>query len=66
VNGEELQKLGIKRYLSIAGILVDSVKEIGLFIVVRSEDNVVDDSLQALERLAGGFDRAGVTLLGGA
>lgn len=29
---------------------MDSVEEIGLFVVVRSEDDIVDDSLQTLER----------------
>lgn len=50
MNGKELEELGIEWDLRISSIFVDSVKEIGLFIVVGREDYIVDDSLQDLER----------------
>jgi hypothetical protein len=52
VNGEELEKLGIEWYLGISGISVNAVEEVGLFVVVGCEDDIVDDSLQDLEKLA--------------
>ena len=52
VNGEELKKLGIEWYLGISGISVNAMEEVGLFVVVGSEDDIVDDSLQDLEKLA--------------
>jgi hypothetical protein len=48
MNSEELEKLSVERYLRVAGILVDSVKEIRLLIIVRGKDYVVDDSLKDL------------------
>ena len=42
---EELKELSVERDLRIAGIFVDSVEEIGLFVVVGGEDDIVDDSL---------------------
>jgi len=48
VDREEFEKLGIEGYLGISGISVDAVEEIGLLIVVGSEDNIVDYSLEDL------------------
>jgi hypothetical protein len=45
VNGEELEELGIKWYLGISGISVNAVEEVGLFVVVGGENDIVDDSL---------------------
>ena len=47
-NGEEFEELGIERNLGVSGIFVDTVEEIGLFVVVWSEDYIVDDSLEDL------------------
>jgi hypothetical protein len=52
VNGEELEELGIEWYLGISGISVNAMEEVGLFVVVGGEDDIVDDSLQDLEKLA--------------
>jgi hypothetical protein len=52
VNGEELEELGVEWYLGISGISVNTVEEVGLFVVVGSEDDIVYDSLQDLEKLA--------------
>lgn len=52
VDGEKLQQLGVQWYLGITGILVYAMEKIGLLIVVRSEDDVVYDSLQDLGKLA--------------
>ena len=51
VDGEELEELGIKWYLGISGIFVNAVEEVGLFVVVGGEDDIVDDSLQDLKKL---------------
>ena len=45
VDGEELEELRLKRDLAVAGITEDAVEEVGLFVVVWSEDHVVNDSL---------------------
>ena len=45
---EEFEKLGFKRNLGISGVSVDTVEKVGLLIVIRGEDNIVDDSLQYL------------------
>jgi hypothetical protein len=48
VNGEEPKELGVEGYLGVTCIFVDSVKEVGLLIVVGREDYIVDDSLEDL------------------
>lgn len=53
MNGEELEELCIERDLRIANVFVDSVEEIGLFVVVRCEDDIVDNALQDLGMLVG-------------
>lgn len=44
-DGKELEELGIKGELYIAGIELDAVEEVGLLIVVGSEDDEVDYAL---------------------
>ena len=48
MHGEEFEELGFNRDLSVAGVGLDAVEEVGLLVVVRSEDNVVDDALEGL------------------
>ena len=50
-DGEGFQKLLLVRDKGVAGIGVDAVEEIGLFIVVGSEEYVVDHSLEDLRIL---------------
>ena len=50
-DGEGFQKLLLVRNKGVAGIGVDAVEEIGLFIVVGSEEDVVDHSLEDLRML---------------
>ena len=50
VDGEELEELGLDRNLSVAGVRLNAVKKVGLLIVVRSEDNVVNDALESLDK----------------
>lgn len=38
--------------MAVTGIFVYAVEEIGLFVIVRRQDDVVDDSLQDLQLLA--------------
>jgi hypothetical protein len=52
MNGEELEELCVERDLLESGVFVDSVEEIGLFVVIWGEDNVVDSPLQDLTSLA--------------
>lgn len=42
---EKLEELGIGRYLGVAGVFVDTVKKVGLFVVVGCENDIVDDPL---------------------
>ena len=51
VNGEEFEKLCIERDLVDSGVFLYAVEEVGLFIVVGGEDDIVDDSLQDLKKL---------------
>jgi hypothetical protein len=48
VHGEELEKLGVKGDLCVAAVFMDAVEEVGLFVVVRGEDDVVDYALEGL------------------
>ena len=50
-DGEGFQKLLLIRDEGVAGIGVDAVEEIGLFIVVGSEEDVVYHSLEDLRIL---------------
>jgi hypothetical protein len=52
VDGKKFEELSIERYLSITDVFLHTVEEVGLFVVVGSEDNVVNDSLQDLNELA--------------
>jgi hypothetical protein len=45
VDSEELEELSIERNLEVSGIFVDAVEEVGLFVVVGGEYDIVDDSL---------------------
>ena len=47
-DGEGFQKLLLVRDERVAGIGVDAVEEVGLFIVMGSEEDVVDHSLEDL------------------
>ncbi len=49
VDGKEFEKLGFEGYLGVAGVFLNAVEEIGLFIIEGGEDGVEDDSLQYLE-----------------
>ncbi len=48
VDGKKFEELGFKGDLGIAGIFVDAVEKVRLFVVVGSEDDEVDDSLEGL------------------
>lgn len=52
MNSEQLEQLCVKRDLLQSGVFVDTVKEVGLLVVVRGKDNVVDTSLKDLGSLA--------------
>ena len=45
-DGEEFQQLGFVGNLGVAGVGVDAVQEVGLLVVVRGEEDVVDDALE--------------------
>ena len=47
-NGEQFQQLGFGRDQGIAGVGVDAVEEIGLLVIVRGKDNVINYSLEDL------------------
>ena len=47
-DGEEFEELGFRGDEAVAGVGVDAVQEVGLFVVVGGEDDVVDDSLEDL------------------
>lgn len=47
-NGECLEELLLARDEGVAGVGVDAVEEIGLFVVVRGEEDVVDYTLEDL------------------
>ena len=49
MDGEEFEELGVKGNLLNTGVFVDAVEEVGLFVIIGGEDNVVDDSLQGLK-----------------
>lgn len=49
MDGEEPEKLSVSRNLSVAGVLVDAVEEIVLFVVIGGQNDKVNDSLQNLE-----------------
>ena len=48
MDGEKLDKLCIERNLLQAGVFVNAMEEVGLFVVVWGEDNVVNRSLKDL------------------
>ena len=48
MDGKELEQLRIEGNLGVAGVFVDAVQEIRLLVVIGSEDDVVDDSLEDL------------------
>jgi hypothetical protein len=49
--GEEFEELCVKRDLVDSGVFLYSVEEIGLFVVIGGEDDIVDNSLQDLRKL---------------
>jgi hypothetical protein len=51
VNGEEFKELCIEGDLVDSGVFLYAVEEIGLFVVVGGEDDIVDNSLQDLRKL---------------
>lgn len=51
-DGEEFEELGFRRDQAVARVGVDAVQEVGLFVVVGGEDDVVDDSLEDLRKIA--------------
>ena len=48
VDGEEFEELGFQGHLSVAGVSLDAVQEVGLFVVVGGEDDEIDDALESL------------------
>jgi hypothetical protein len=48
VDSKEVEQFGIGRDLGVAWVFVDAVEEVGLLIVIRGEDYVVDYSLKSL------------------
>ena len=48
-DGEEFEELLFQGHEGVAGVGVDAVQEVGLFIIVGGEDDVVDYSLQDLK-----------------
>jgi hypothetical protein len=49
---------GLKEFLffgdkRVSGIGVDAMEEVGLFVVMRGEEDIVDDSLKDLEIISG-------------
>ena len=48
-DGEEFEELGFWRDEGVAGVGVDAVEEVGLFVVVGGEDHIVDYSLENLD-----------------
>jgi hypothetical protein len=55
VNGEEFKELCIERDLVDSGVFLYAVEEVGLFVVVGGEDDIVNNSLQDLRKLEKGF-----------
>ena len=51
MNGEEFEELCIERNLVDSGVFLYAVEEVGLFVVVRGKDDIVDDSLKDLKKL---------------
>lgn len=51
MDGKEFEELCIERDLIDSSVFLDAVKEVGLFVVVGGEDNIVDNSLQDLVKL---------------
>ena len=49
-DGEEFDELGFGWNEAVAGVGVDAVEEVGLFVVVSGEDDVIDNSLEDLRR----------------
>lgn len=50
-DGEEFKELGFGGDEGVAGVGLDAVEEVGLFVVVGGEDDVVDYTLENLEKL---------------
>jgi len=48
VDGEELEQLGVERYLGVARVTVDAMEEVVLLVVMRREDDEVYDALEDL------------------
>ena len=48
VDGKEAEQAGFNWNLGVAGFGVDAMEEVGLFVVVGGEDDVVDDPLEDL------------------
>ncbi len=51
VNGEEFQQLCVEGDLVGSSVFLYAVEKVGLLVVVGSKDDIVDDSLQDLEKL---------------
>lgn len=47
-NGEEFQELLFERDEGVAGIGIDALEEVGLFVIVGGEDYIVNNSLENL------------------
>ena len=50
-DGEGFEEFFLFGDLGVAGVGVDAVEEVGLFVVVGGEEDVEDDSLENLERV---------------
>lgn len=51
-DGEGFEQLLLVGDERVAGVGVDAVEKVGLLVVVRCEENVIDDSLEDLEVLS--------------
>jgi hypothetical protein len=51
VDSEQFEELGVERDLIDSGVFLYAVEEVRLFVVVGGEDDIVDDSLEDLEKL---------------
>ena len=49
-NGEQFEEGGVRREEAVAGVGMDAVEEVGLLVVVRGEDYVVNYTLEDLKR----------------
>ena len=49
VNGEQSEQLSVERDLRVTGVSKDALQKVVLFVIVRGEDDKVNDALQDLK-----------------